>query len=399
MHNNWSNDKGAVCQSLLGKFTRYVGVDTQSKEKSTSMPTTEGQLELGKILAGELMSFDVDVEIEKGYVYGHKAGAGKPIGLVAHLDTSPDASGKDVKLIVHDYEGGDLVLPHTTVPSDDLTDMVGQKVITSQGDTLLGGDDKAGIAIIMSLVESLVGVSHRDLYVMFTVDEELGRGVKGFNPDNFPVSLAYTIDGLNEYEVKTDTFNAAKYTIYCEGVSTHLGYAKDKLVSAVSVLDYFCDQLPENERPETTCGDEGYFCVYNKEAFVDVGMMEVYVRDFTKEGFEGRKEVLDCLIEDTQNKYGIELDVEKKDEYYNMRTGLSDESLQLVHDSADKCGIELKEASVRGGTDGARLTLEYGIPCPNLPTGVVNMHSVREACSLDTMYDMYRLVQEMVRIE
>lgn len=401
---------------LLERFLRYVSFDTQSEPDSTSYPSTAKQHALLDYLADELRSIGLtDVTKDKwGYVFGTvPATPGcetlPTIGFIAHIDTSPDMPGANVRpQIVAGYDGGDIPLGdgHTLSPDDylDLRLLVGDTVITTDGTTLLGADDKAGVAAIATAAEHLLShpeIPHGRIRVGFTPDEEVGRGTDHFDTAAFGADWAYTLDGSRLGEIEYENFNAAQARVKIRGVQFHPGYAKDKMVNALGIACRFDGMLPAAERPEHTSGYEGFYHLTSMEGSVDAAQMEYIIRDFSREGFGRRKALLGEVAAMLNTEYGEgTVTVETRDQYYNMHDILSarPEIAGRAIEAMRRAGIEPIVSPIRGGTDGARLS-EMGLPCPNLFTGGANFHSRMEYCSLDTMRKAVEVVINIARAD
>lgn len=378
--------------SVARRFLRYVEIDTQSDPESSTTPSTEKQRDLSRILASELRDAGLaDVELDEfGYVYATVRARGAdgvpPLGLLAHVDTSPDEPGAARPLVHLGYDGRVITLPVGGVRLDpeekpELLDHIGHDVITGDGSTLLGSDDKAGVAILMQLAEDLVDsdAPRPELRLCFTVDEEIGRGVDALDRGRFGADVAYTIDGGGTNTVYAETFNAAEAILDIEGVMVHPGYAKGIMVNALRILAEFIAALPEDEAPETTSGRDGYLHPHTLfEGDPARIRLKMILRDFSVDGLERRKAFLTTLVDRLRDKHPRgRLSLTIRDQYRNMRSYIEEvdpRAVQFVHATAAEMGIDLTEKLVRGGTDGARLS-EMGIPTPNLFTGGHDFHS------------------------
>jgi len=397
-----------LAPGLLERFQRYVRIDTQSARERTRSPSTPGQLELGRLLASELRELGLDDARldDNGYVMasleafggGEREGAAVPaIGLIAHLDTTPDAPGAGVEPIVHrDYRGGVLELPRDGTRLDpermpELADKVGHDIVTAAGDTLLGADDKAGVAEIMTAIAHLA--THREaprprLRICFTPDEEIGEGATLFDLAAFAADCAYTVDGSELGEVQNESFNAAEAIITVRGVDIHPGQAQGRLVNALRLAAQIVSALPSDRlTPETTGGREGFIHPYELTGTVARARVRAIVRDFDEDELERHLALLRRTAEDVvsrQPRAGLEVDVRRQ--YGNMRRYL--DAVPEVVEAAEQAiraeGLEPVRAAIRGGTDGSRLS-EMGLPTPNLFTGGHEYHSVREWASLQDM--------------
>ena len=400
--------------TVLDRFLKYVSFDTRSDENSESFPSTAKQLVLGKELALELERIGlINVGLdENGYVYGFLPASPdreneKTLGLVAHMDTSPDVSGENVKPSLVDYEGGDITLANGTKTAENvfpfLKNYVGQQLIVTDGNTLLGADDKAGIAEIFTALEYLVNnpdVSHRAVSVCITPDEEIGQGADRFPYARFAASEAYTVDGGAVGEIEYENFNAAGATFTIKGINIHPGSAKGKMKNAVLVANALISALPENETPATTEGYEGFYHVTDIEGNESAAEIRMLIRDHDIDKFNARKEFLNKLVSYLNSIYGEgTVSLKIKDSYFNMKEKIL--PVMYLIDNAktamEKSGVTPIIIPIRGGTDGARLSYQ-GVPCPNLSTGCENAHSVHEFVSvpaLEKMVDVIILLTTM----
>lgn len=380
--------------AVAERFLRYVTVDTQSDPSSSTVPSTEKQKNLSRMLVEELREAGLaDAEMdEHGYVYATlpPSPGGAPnlpvVALLAHVDTSPDAPGDDVQPIVHeDYDGGAIDLPGGAridpERSPALREHVGHDLITSDGRTLLGSDDKAGVAIIMQLAADLVdSPAPRPLVrICFTVDEEIGKGVDHLDLDRLGADVAYTLDGSGVDTIYAETFHAAEATLTVQGVTVHPGYAKDRMANAGRILAEMVAAFPSDEAPETTAHREGYFHPHTwPRASADAASAKILLRDFSRDGMQRRKDLLNAIVESTQRRHQrAQIDLQITDQYENMRAHIERIDPRVVafaHAAADRMGLPLTDDLVRGGTDGARLSAE-GLPTPNLFTGGHDFHS------------------------
>ena len=407
--------------AVAERFLRYVKIDTQSDPDSEATPSTEKQQDLSRLLAQELRDLGVeDAEMDAyGYVFGtipstlppEQAARTPTLALLAHVDTSPDASGTNVKPIVHpNYDGGVLLLPgdpSVTLNPDNqpaLLDHLGHDIITSDGTTLLGSDDKAGVAILMQLTEVLMRdrtIPCPPIRICFTVDEEIGRGVDKLDLDKLAADVAYTLDGSSTDVIYAETFNAAEAIVVVEGVMVHPGYAKGIMVNAVRILAEFIALLPATEAPETTAGREGYIHPHTLTTG-DAARAEVrlILRDFTTEGLERRKQLVQALVEALRIKHsGATITLTLKNQYKNMRSYIEDKDprvLSLAYEAAQAMGIQLGEEVIRGGTDGARLS-ELGLPTPNVFNGGHAYHSHFEWNTVQNLEHSLAYTLQLVR--
>ncbi len=387
---------------LKERFLKYVGFDTQSAPESERFPSTDKQLVLLKYLAEEMKSLGmVEVEMDKyGYVMGTvPASPGyedkKVIGFISHVDTSPDMNGADIRpQIIENYDGGDIrlngELTMTLKDFPELSFFKGHTLITTDGTSLLGADDKAGVAEIMTAAEYLLThpeIKHGKIRLGFTPDEEIGRGVDFFDVKRFGADFAYTVDGGFEGELEYENFNAAGAKITIQGRNIHPGYAKDKMVNALQVAADINNQLPAWERPEHTEGYEGFYHLTGVSGGVENAAMEYIIRDHSREKFEAKKRYLVGVVDFLTKKYGKGvITLTLKDQYYNMREMVEPhpEVIDIAMKAMEEAGVTPIVRPIRGGTDGARLSY-MGLPCPNLFTGGMNFHGKYEYCSLNTM--------------
>jgi peptidase T len=372
-------------------FLKYVTSDTQSNESSDAMPSTEGQMIFAMEIAKQLQEIGMqDVSLDdNGYIMGsipaNTDDENIPaIGFIAHLDTSPDMSGRDVKPHIIDYQGGDIVLNEeeqiimSPEMFPEMNDYIGQKLIVSDGTTLLGADDKAGIAAIVSAMKHLIDhdeIKHGKIRIAFTPDEEIGRGADKFDVEKFGCKWAYTIDGGAIGELEYENFNAASARITIKGRNIHPGYAKDKMQNAIQLAIHFHSQLPEDERPEKTEKYEGYYHPVSMSGTVEEASLSYIIRDHDRRLFENKKRVIASIAHRMKETMGANITVELKDQYYNMREMVEPhkEIIDIAFEAMEKCGVKPIIKPIRGGTDGARLSF-MGLPCPNIFTGGVNFH-------------------------
>ncbi len=402
-------------EELLKRFLGYVALDTASDPASETYPSTAKQLTLLNLLLEEMISLGLsEVEIDpNGYVTGTiPASPGledKPvIGFISHVDTSPDMSGKDVRpQIVENYGGGDIALNDrwTLSPEDfpELSFFKGHTLITTDGTTLLGADDKAGVAEIMTLAAYLMAhpeAPHGTIRIAFTPDEEIGRGVDFFDVKAFGAQFAYTVDAGFEGEIEYENFNAAGAKIAIQGRNIHPGYAKDKMINALHVASELDALLPPAERPEHTDGYEGFYHLIALNGTVEQAKSEYIIRDHDRARFEARKAFLQKAVDSLNQRYGQGvLTLTLKDQYYNMREMVEPhpELIDKACEAMRLSGVEPQVRPIRGGTDGSRLSY-MGLPCPNLFTGGMNFHGKFEYCSLDTMEKSVRTLINLVKL-
>ena len=387
---------------LLERFLKYVSFDTQSDESSTTFPSTEKQKVLLNYLADEMRGLGLtEVEMDSyGYVMGTiPATPGcedKPvIGFISHVDTSPDMSGKDIKpQIIGHYDGKDIRLNETVTMRvadfPELSFFKGHTLITTDGTTLLGADDKAGVAEIMTMAEYLLShpeIKHGKIRIGFTPDEEVGRGVDYFDVARFGAQYAYTVDGGFEGELEYENFNAASAHFDVQGKNIHPGSAKDKMLNALRVVCEIDALLPEAQRPEHTEGYEGFYHLASISGSVEKAESYYIIRDHDRAKFEQKKDFARQVADFMNLKYGEgTVTLTLKDQYYNMREMVEPhpELIARAEEAMRKAGVVPAVKPIRGGTDGARLSY-MGLPCPNLFTGGMNFHGKYEYASLDTM--------------
>ena len=405
-------------KEIVERFLKYVSFDTQSSEEAEGRcPSTEKQLRLAEYLVEELKETGMqEVEMDAhGYVFATlPASEGMElvpvVGFIAHMDTSPDCSGADVKpRIIENYDGSDIVLDEaegivTRVSQfPELLEHKGEDLIVTDGHTLLGADDKAGIAEIMSAMAYLLKhpeVKHGKVRVCFNPDEEIGCGAHLFDVEKFGCQWAYTMDGSEVGELEYENFNAASAKITVNGISVHPGYAKDKMVNAALLATEFAQQMPENEVPERTTGYEGFFHLYQMQGGVEQATLTYIIRDHNTQMFQMRKQVILDMCERMNDKYGHGTFLpEVKDTYYNMHTQLVDKphiidiALRAIEEA---CGFA-KVVPIRGGTDGAQLSFK-GLPCPNIFAGGLNFHGRHEFLPIQSMEKAMMTVVNICRI-
>lgn len=404
---------------LLTRFLNYVKYETTSDESSTSVPSTSNQLEFAKIIGKELVEIglsDVSVD-ENGYVMAtlpsNIQDKVPTIGFIAHMDTSPDMSGKGViPKIISNYDGNDIVLnmEKSIIMSvkdfPDLKDYVGKELITTDGTTLLGADNKAGIAEIITAVEYLLenpNIPHGTVKIGFTPDEEIGRGANCFDVNKFGADFAYTVDGGPVGELEYENFNAATAKLYIQGRNVHPGTAKNKMINSILVATELNSMLPVNERPEYTEDYEGFYHLMSFSGSVEKTEIGFIIRDHSMENFETKKETLVKAVEFLNHKYGDIIKLEITDSYYNMKEKIEPNMyiIDIAKKAMEDLNIQPLIKPIRGGTDGARLSY-MGLPCPNIFTGGHNYHGKFEYIptfamekSVDTILKIIELVQEM----
>lgn len=396
------------------RFLEYVAVWTTSDENSDTVPSAARELDLARILVEEMKGLGIeDARVDdKGYVYGSvPATPGcedkAALGLIAHMDTAMDASGRDIKpQIIKNYDGGDVVLgtsgnvlSATEFPH--LTGLKGRTLITTDGTTLLGADDKAGIAEILTAVDEIMkeGLPHGKICIGFTPDEEIGRGSNHFDVEGFGADFAYTLDGDAEGEIQYENFNASTGIVTCHGVSVHTGSAKDIMVNSQTIATEFHQMLPANERPETTEGYEGFYHLASMSGNVTTTNMKYLIRDFDSENFNKRAELMQKNAEILNEKYGEgSVEVTVTEYYRNMKEQIEPcmELVDMALAAIRNVGIEPIVEPIRGGTDGARLSFK-GLPCPNLGTGGHAFHGVFEHITVEGMDLGVKIVKDIIR--
>ncbi len=400
---------------LKDRFLKYVSSDTQSSEESESFPSTDKQLVLLNYLADEMRALGLqDVVVDKyGYTMGtipatEGCETAPVIGFIAHVDTSPDMSGKDVKPhIIEEYDGGDIMLNGSltmrVADFPELKDFVGHTLIHTDGTTLLGADDKAGCAEIMSAAEYLMAhpeIKHGKIRIGFTPDEEIGRGVDYFDVAAFGADFAYTMDGSSEGELEYENFNAASAVVEVQGRNVHPGYAKNKMINAIQVACELNSLIPAVERPEHTEGYEGFYHCVGFSGTVENAKISYIIRDHCSEKFEQKKVYMWSCVDLMKKKYGDEvLTLTLKDQYYNMRKMVEPhpQVIAKAEQAMREAGVEPKIKPIRGGTDGARLSF-MGLPCPNIFAGGMNFHGKFEYCSLNVMHKAEQVIINLAQL-
>lgn len=399
---------------IVERFLNYVSFDTQSAEDSQTVPSTAKQLDFAKYLRDELKDegFD-DVEMDdNGYVYATlKSNIKKEvptIGFISHYDTSPDCSGKDVKpRIVKNYDGKDIELSPGIISSTkkfpELLQHVGEDLIVTDGHTLLGADDKAGIAEIvqaMCWLRDHKEIPHGDIRMGFNPDEEIGMGAHNFDVEKFGCEWAYTMDGGDLGDLEFENFNAASAKINIKGVSVHPGYAKGKMINANRLAAEFAAMLPADETPETTEGYEGFYHLLGIESNIENAKLSYIIRDHDRDKFEERKAFIEKCVVEMNKKYGegtVTADV--KDQYYNMKEMIDPKMhvIDIVLKAMQDSGVPPKVEPIRGGTDGAQLSFK-GLPCPNIFAGGVNFHGPYEFISVQVMEKAMQVIVKICEI-
>ena len=386
---------------ITERFLNYTKFDTQSAEDSQSVPSTKKQLAFAEYLMKELKAEGLDdVEMDdNGYVYAtlksNVKGEVPTIGFISHYDTSPDCSGKDIKArIVKNYDGSDITLSEGIVSSPkkfpELLNHVGEDLIVTDGHTLLGADDKAGIAEIvqaMCYMRDHKEIRHGNIRIAFNPDEEIGMGAHHFDVDKFGCEWAYTMDGGDLGELEYENFNAASAKVNIKGVSVHPGYAKGKMVNASRLAAEFASMLPADETPETTEGYQGFYHLTGMNANIEGATLSYIIRDHDRKKFEDRKDFIEDCARKMNEKYGEGTCVaEVKDQYYNMKEKIDPNMhvIDIVLKAMQECGVPPRVQPIRGGTDGAQLSFK-GLPCPNIFAGGVNFHGPYEFVSIQVM--------------
>lgn len=401
--------------TVTERFLKYIKFETTSNENIDCCPSTNGQNTLAEALKTELIEIGVtDAEVSKdGYVYAtieSNTDENIPtIGFIAHMDTSPDASGKDVKArIVSNYDGSDITLnkeKNITLGTKDFPELLkhkGEDIIVTDGTTLLGADDKAGIAEIMTAAEYLIKhdeIKHGRIRIAFTPDEEIGRGADKFDVQKFGADWAYTMDGGEVGELEFENFNAAKAKVTINGRNIHPGEAKGKMKNASLIAMEFAGMLPQNETPACTEGYEGFFHLTKTEGTVEHAELQYIIRDHSREKFEQKKKTMTECAEAINRKYGEGTAVtDIEDQYYNMRQEIEPvmHIVEIAQKAMEKAGVKPKVQPIRGGTDGAQLSF-MGLPCPNIFAGGMNFHGVHEYVPVQSMEKATNVIIEIIK--
>ena len=399
---------------VVKRFLNYVSIDTQSEKNSNTIPSSISQKVLGKKIYDELKDIGIEnvyFDSSFGFVYAKIPANcyiedGKSIGFVAHMDTSPDESGKNIKPSIIEYEGGDIQLNENVVLSsstyNELNNYIGKHLIVTDGTTLLGSDDKAGIAEIMSMAEYIMSnpnIKHREINILFTTDEEIASGISNLDKERFNASYAYTIDGEGLGEISYENFFAANAHISITGKRTHAEKEKNKMINSISIGIELNSLLPSNEKPEYTDGYEGFFYLTDMSGNCSSTDMIYLIREHDKSKFLNKKDLLNNIVDFLNNKYGHIIECSIVDTYSNMREKI-DEGYMFLIDNVKECMTKLditpKIIPIRGGTDGVKLTFE-GIPCPNIGNGGHNFHTVYEYCCIESMEKITSLLIELVQ--
>ena len=399
---------------ITERFINYTKFDTQSSEDSESVPSTPKQLVFAAYLKKELESEGLeDVELdEKGYLYATRPSNIKEkvptIGFISHYDTSPDCSGADIKAqIIRNYDGGEILLSEGIVSSPkkfpELLHHTGEDLIVTDGHTLLGADDKAGIAEIvqaMCWLRDHKEIRHGDIRVAFNPDEEIGMGAHHFDVEKFGCEWAYTMDGGDLGELEFENFNAASAKITIKGISVHPGYAKGKMVNANALATQFAQMLPADETPETTEGYQGFYHLLNIQSNIEEAKMSYIIRDHDRDIFEDRKRFIQRCADKMNEQYGEGTVVcEVKDQYYNMKEKIDPQMhvIDVVLHAMQACEVAPKVRPIRGGTDGAQLSFK-GLPCPNIFAGGVNFHGPYEFVSIQSMEKAMQVIVKICEL-
>lgn len=395
---------------IIERFKRYIAIDTKSDEESNTCPSTKGQLELGSLLVKELKELGLEdaKQDENGYIYATlKSNTDKEvptIGFISHLDTSPDIDGKCINPNIFVYKGGDIRLNDkytmTVKEFPFLKDLVGEELITTDGTTLLGADDKSGIAAIIDAVEYLIEhpeIKHGDIKIGFTPDEEIGRGADLFDVRGFDADFAYTVDGGPLGELEYENFNAASVRLEIQGKNVHPGTAKNVMINSLRIALEIENMLPVEQKPEYTEGYEGFYLLDDITGNVDHTVVNYIIRDHSMEKFEEKKSYFKSIVDFLNKRYGDIITIEIKDSYYNMKEKIEPhmDIIELAKRSMEDLGIEPIIQPIRGGTDGARLSY-MGLPCPNIFTGGYNFHGRFECIPTRSMKLASQLIVKIV---
>lgn len=392
-----------IKDDMLQRFLKYVTFDTESCDDATTVPTTPGQMTFAAYLKEELQSMGLEEIVldEKGYLYATLPSNSckdlPTIGFISHLDTSPDMSGKNVSpRVINSYKGGNVVLNEkakivlSTTDFPEILDYVGHDLVVTDGTTLLGADDKAGIAEIVSAVAYLQAhpeIEHGKIRIAFNPDEEIGRGAHNFNVPLFGCDWAYTVDGSAEGEIEFENFNAGSASFSIQGCNVHPGYAKGKMLNALRVATEIVRSIPATESPECTDGYQGFYHLMSINGGVDSAEVSYIIRDHCRETFEHRMAFISKVADGIKAKYGADVvTLELKEQYRNMREQVEPKMyiIDLAKMAMEKAGVKPLVKPIRGGTDGAQLSF-MGLPCPNLFAGGINFHSRYEFVSVQVM--------------
>lgn len=398
-----------IKDNMLQRFLKYVAFDTESNDDANTVPTTPGQMVFARFLKEELESMGLEEVVldDKGYLYAtlpsNSARKLPVVGFIAHLDTSPDMSGKNVKPRVVEYTGGDIVLDDkagivlSVKDFPEVAGYVGHSLVVTDGHTLLGADDKAGVAEIISAIAYLQAhpeIEHGKVRIAFNPDEEIGRGAHNFNVPLFGCDWAYTVDGSAEGEIEFENFNAGSASFAIQGRNVHPGYAKGKMLNALRVATAIVDAVPVAESPECTEGYEGFFHLMSISGGVDSAELSYIIRDHDREIFERRMAFMSKVADEMNVRYGAgTVKLELKEQYRNMREQVEPKMyiIELAKSAMEKAGVKPVVKPIRGGTDGAQLSF-MGLPCPNLFAGGINFHSRYEFVSLNVMENAVKTI-------
>ena len=403
-------------KEILERFLKYIKIDTKSDENSETCPSTSKQLNLAKVLVDELNKMKLkDVSLdENGYIMATlPSNIDKEvpvIGFISHMDTSPDMSGENVNpQIIENYDGGDIIINKeknlTLTPElfPELSEYTGQTIITTDGNTLLGADDKAGITEIMTAVNYLVNnpkIKHGTIKIGFTPDEEIGRGVDHFDVEKFGAQYAYTMDGGGVGELEFENFNAAKAVISIQGRNVHPGYAKDKMINAMLVAMELNALLPVNQRPEFTENYDGFYHLISMSGTVENASLNYIIRDHDRTKFENKKVLIQDCVDLLNKRFGKEvINLKLTDQYFNMREKVEEvyHIVEIVQKAMELIGVEPKVVPIRGGTDGSRLSY-MGLPCPNIFAGGLNFHGKFEYVPLESMVKATEVTLKVIEL-
>ncbi|MFR7349272.1 peptidase T [Peptoniphilus sp.] len=394
---------------ITERFLNYVKFDTQSDAKSKTVPSTEGQMVFAKYLEKELNDIGVRTDLDdKGYLFGYipsNVDFDLPkVGFLAHLDTAPDFSGKNVNPQIIEYKGGDIKLLDGSIMSPDefpgLNDVVGEEIIVTDGTTLLGADDKSGITIIMDAIEKIVNdntIKHGEIRVGFTPDEEIGRGPHHFDVERFDCDFAFTVDGGKIGELQYENFNACSCFIEIEGKSVHPGSAKNIMINALDIATELNESLPVQMRPQFTENYEGFFMLSSMNGGVSHASMEYIIRDHDMDKFNEKKNIMKLLVSFLEEKHQTKINLEFEDSYFNMKEKLLPhmDKIMLAKKSMEEVGIEPIIEPIRGGSDGSQLSY-MGLPCPNFFAGGYNFHGKYEFIPISSIVKGSELVVRII---
>jgi len=395
--------------NILDRFFKYIKIPTNSSSNTGKHPSTEKQWNLAKVLVEDLKELGMtEVYLDEKYCYVYAILKGKEnvkkIGFISHMDTSEAVTDENMNpQVIYNYDGENVnlndreILDVITYP--DLKNHIGKTLITTDGNTLLGADDKAGVAEIMTMLENVIknDIPHGDIYVAFTPDEEIGEGAEFFDYDKFCPDIAYTVDGSDVGEIAYDNFNAASIKIEIIGNSVHLGSAKNILVNSISIANELINRIP-SDRPENTDERQGYYHVDNINGDVSKTSIKMLIRDFEKDSFEERKNVISQIVNELNQKYNDCINIVISDTYYNMKNIISKDMtiIENVQKAIKNVGLTPISPVIRGGTDGAEISY-HGLPCPNLGTGGHNFHSIYEYICLEDMEKSVQILEEIIK--